>query len=329
MVDIFRDEMSMITIVGGSGFIGTNLCQLLADRQMPFEIVDLVPSPLFPDKTKIADIRDKANLLNIISGQIVVNLAAVHTDDVSDTNAYYETNVLGAKNLAEVCASKGIGKIIFTSSVAVYGFAKLGTDETGAINPFNAYGKSKYQAEQELEQWHAQDPNERALLVVRPTVVFGEGNRGNVYNLIKQISSGRFIMIGDGNNQKSMAYVQNIAAFLLTCVTTKTTHGVFNYVDTPDYNMNALVADVRKTMLGKEGVGPRLPKWVGLALGWVADLVVKITGKKLPISKIRVQKFTSSTSFASSKHELDGFEAPHSLQHGLERTLAALKNGEG
>lgn len=322
-------DMGIVTILGGSGFIGTNLCLLLANRQIPFEIIDLVPSIQFPDKTKIADIRDKDSLLNTITGQTVINLAAVHTDDISDPNAYYETNVFGTKNLAEVCVAKGISKIIFTSSVAVYGFAKLGTDETGAIAPFNAYGKSKYQAEEELEHWHREYPKQRALLVVRPTVVFGEGNRGNVYSLIKQISSGRFIMVGEGKNQKSMAYVQNIAAFLLTCVTTKTTYGVFNYVDTPDYDMNTLVTDVRKTMLGKDNVGPRLPKWVGLILGWVADVVSKITGKKLPISKIRVQKFTSSTSFSTAKHDLDGFEAPYTLQEGLKRTLLARKNGKG
>lgn len=317
--------MDKITLIGGSGFIGTNLCHLLADRQIPFEIIDLVPSLQFPGKTKIADIRDKKSLMDTISGQIVVNLAAVHTDDVSDLSAYFDTNVTGTKNLTEVCNDMGINKIIFTSSVAVYGFAKLGTDETGAINPFNAYGKSKYQAEEALEEWRAVEPNDRSLLVVRPTVVFGEGNRGNVYNLIRQISSGRFLMVGDGKNQKSMAYVQNIAAFLLTCISTKTTYGVFNYVDTPDYDMNALVTDVRKTMLGKTGVGPRLPKWAGLVLGWVADLVAKVTGRKLPISRIRVKKFTSSTSFASSKGDLDGFVAPYSLEDGLSRTLTSLK----
>ncbi|WP_456387885.1 NAD-dependent epimerase/dehydratase family protein [Profundibacter sp.] len=316
--------MQKITVLGGSGFIGTCLCQLLADRQIPFEIIDLVTSEQFPDKTKIADIRDKESLQNTVEGEVVVNLAAVHTDD-SDPGAYFETNVLGAKNLAEICAEKGILKIVFTSSVAVYGFAKLGTDETGAINPFNEYGKSKYQAEEAFEEWHAKSPDDRALLVIRPTVVFGEGNRGNVYNLIKQISSGRFVMVGNGENQKSMAYVQNIAAFLLTCITTKTRHGTYNYVDTPDYDMNSLVTDVRKTMLGKENIGPRLPKWAGLILGWVADVVTKFTGRKLPISRIRVKKFTSSTSFATSKGDLDGFEAPFTLQEGLSRTLKSLK----
>ena len=55
----------------------------------------------------------------------------------------------------------------------------------------------------------------RTLVIVRPTVVFGEYNRGNVYNLLKQIASRKFIIIGDGNNIKSMAYVQNVYDFLL------------------------------------------------------------------------------------------------------------------
>lgn len=317
--------MQKVTILGGSGFIGTNLCHLLAERQIPFEIIDLIPSQKFPEQSKIADVRDKESLRATVSGQVVVNLAAVHTDDVSDIREYYETNVTGAKNLAEICSDKGINKIVFTSSVAVYGFAKFQTNETGTINPFNAYGKSKYQAEEQLQAWQASNPIDRGLIVVRPTVVFGEGNRGNVYNLIRQISSGRFIMIGHGKNQKSMAYVQNVAAFLLTCVTTKTSHGIYNYVDTPDFDMNSLVKNVRKTMLGKDGVGPRLPKWAGLFVGWVADLTAKITGRKLPISRIRVKKFTASTRFASAKGELDGFVAPYSLQDGLTRTLLSLK----
>lgn len=318
-------NMQKITVLGGSGFIGTNLCQLLADRQIPFEIIDLLPSPTFPDKAKIADVRDKESLRSAVTGQIVVNLAAIHTDDVIDTNEYFETNVIGAQNLADICSDKGISKIVFTSSVAVYGFTEFRTDETDAIKPINAYGKSKYQAEEKFQMWQASSPSDRALLIVRPTVVFGEGNRGNVYNLIKQISSGKFVMVGDGENQKSMAYVQNIAAFLLTCVTTKTTHGIYNYADMPDYSMNSLVADVRKTMLDKDGVGFRLPKWVGLVLGWGADILAKFTGRKFPISQIRVKKFTSSTSFSTSKASLDGFIAPYSLQDGLARTLLSLK----
>ena len=54
----------------------------------------------------------------------------------------------------------------------------------------------------------------RSLVIIRPTVIFGEGNRGNVYNLFRQIADRRFLMFGDGENKKSMAYVGNVAEFI-------------------------------------------------------------------------------------------------------------------
>ena len=308
-----------ITVIGGSGFVGTNLCRQLALKQQDFEIIDLKMSNQFPEKCKIADVRDAETLRNTITGDVVVNLAAVHRDDVRDKTEYQHTNVDGAENVASVCEEKGIKKIVFTSTVAVYGFAEPGTDESGAINPFNEYGRTKFEAEEKLRQWYANGDN--SLIIVRPTVIFGEGNRGNVFNLLKQIASGKFLMVGKGENKKSMAYIGNIVAFLDTCVATEQKYGVYNYVDTPDLTMNELVSQVRAKLQGKKGVGPRLPYWLGLILGYSADLVAKISGKNLPVSSIRVKKFSSSTEFRSAKASLDNFVAPFRLIDGVERTL--------
>ena len=308
-----------ITVIGGSGFVGTNLCRKLSLKQQDFEIIDLKMSNQFPEKCKIADVRDAKTLRNTITGDVVINLAAVHRDDVRDTMEYQRTNVDGAENIALVCEEKGIDKIVFTSTVAVYGFAEPGTDEMGAINPFNEYGRTKFEAEEKLRNWQANSEN--SLIIVRPTVIFGEGNRGNVFNLLNQIASGKFLMVGKGENKKSMAYIGNIVAFLETCITTEQKYGVYNYVDTPDLTMNELVSNVRSKLKGKAGVGPRLPFWLGLLLGHTADLVAKISGKNLPVSSIRVKKFASSTEFKSAKANLDNFIAPFSLSYGVERTL--------
>lgn len=308
-----------ITVIGGSGFVGTNLCRQLSLKQQDFEIIDLKMSNQFPEKCKIADVRDVESLRKTITGDVVVNLAAVHRDDVRDKTEYQRTNVDGAENVALVCEEKGIDKIVFTSTVAVYGFAEPGTDENGAINPFNEYGRTKFEAEEKLRLWHAQGDN--SLIIVRPTVIFGEGNRGNVFNLLNQIASGKFLMIGKGENKKSMAYVGNIVAFLETCIATDQKYGVYNYVDTPDLTMNELVSQVRAKLKGKTGVGPRLPYWLGIILGYTADLVAKITGKNLPVSSIRVKKFASSTEFKSAKANLDNFQLPFSLSDGVQRTL--------
>ena len=308
-----------ITIIGGSGFVGTNLCCQLELKRQDFEIIDLKLSNQFPEKCKIADVRDAESLRKTITGDIVVNLAAVHRDDVRDKSEYQYTNVHGAENVAVVCEEKGINKIVFTSTVAVYGFADPRTDETGLINPFNEYGRTKFAAEERLRAWQAKGEN--SLIIVRPTVIFGEGNRGNVFNLLNQIASGNFLMVGNGENKKSMAYIGNIVAFLEACIAADQKYGLYNYVDTPDLTMNELVSLVRYKLKGREGVGPRLPYWLGLFFGYVADLVTKLSGKNLPVSSIRVKKFASSTEFRSSKRDLDQFIEPFQLTDGLQRTL--------
>jgi nucleoside-diphosphate-sugar epimerase len=273
----------------------------------------------FPEKCKIADVRDMESLRTTITGDVVVNLAAVHRDDVRDKSEYQRTNVDGAENVARVCSEKDIKKIVFTSTVAVYGFGVPGTDETGDINPFNEYGRTKFEAEEKLRTWQSKDQN--SLIIIRPTVIFGEGNRGNVFNLLSQIASGKFVMVGKGENKKSMAYIQNVVAFLEKCISTEQKYGVFNYVDTPDMTMNELVRQVRAELKGKNSVGLRLPYWLGMILGKMLDLVSALTGKNLPVSSIRVKKFASSTEFKSAKASLAKFQAPHSLSDGIQRTL--------
>ena len=308
-----------ITVIGGSGFVGTNLCRALALKQQDFEIIDLKMSREFPEKCKIADVRDFSGLSSAITGDIVINLAAVHRDDVRDKSEYQRTNVDGAENVAAACDELGITKIVFTSSVAVYGFAEPGTDESSPINPFNEYGRTKFEAEEKLRAW--QSKGDRELIIVRPTVIFGEGNRGNVYNLLNQIASGKFLMVGGGQNKKSMAYVGNVVAFLERTLKAEVSYGVFNYVDTPDLTMNELVSHVRHKLHNKTGVGLRLPYWLGLVLGYIADGVARISGRTLPISSLRIRKFTASTAFDTAKSSLDEFEAPYSLQDGISRTL--------
>ena len=79
-----------ITVIGGSGFVGTNLCRHLIFKQQDFEIIDLKMSNQFPEKCKIVDVRDIDALRETITGDVVVNLAAVHRDDVRDKSEYQD-----------------------------------------------------------------------------------------------------------------------------------------------------------------------------------------------------------------------------------------------
>jgi len=311
----------MISVIGGSGFIGTRLCKRLQKSGVKFEIIDKRVSKTFPDMTKVVDVRDIEGLRkNVSKADVLINLAAEHRDDVRPKRLYDEVNVDGARNVCQIAEEKGVDKIIFTSSVAVYGFAPRGTDESGELTPFNDYGRTKVLAENVYKKWQAKDSENRTLVIVRPTVVFGEQNRGNVYNLLKQIASGKFIMVGNGQNVKSMAYVENIAAFIEYSLNFGYGVHLYNYIDKPDFDMNTLVGTVYKALGKKSKINFRIPYWVGYSIGRMFDIVSLIIGKSFPISAIRIKKFCSDSMFDTSIAET-GFKPPVSLQDGLRRTI--------
>jgi len=309
-------------VLGGSGFIGTRLCNRLFDIDADFTIVDKSLSTSYPNRTVIADVRETESLRKAITfNAVIINLAAEHRDDVRPLRLYDDVNVQGAKNVCAVAREKKVKTIVFTSSVAVYGFAPKGTDETGPFSPFNNYGRTKAEAEQVYRKWQEESPHERTLVIVRPTVVFGERNRGNVYNLLRQITSGHFIMVGNGRNYKSMAYVENVAAFLEQAINAKPGVHIYNYIDKPDINMNDLVTLVRKALGKGNGSFFRIPYWLGYSAGKLLDGVAYLTGKSFSVSSIRVKKFCSTTSFSSFTISHSGFTAPVSLEEGLKNTM--------
>lgn len=318
-----------IAVIGGSGFVGTRLIEILKEHNNIVN-VDKQASHFYNELTIIGNVLDVASIEKSLKEiDLVVLLAAEHRDDVSPIQKYYDVNVQGARNVLQAMDRVGVKRIIFTSSVAIYGLNKKNPDEQHPADPFNHYGKSKWQAEEVLREWVAKDTNHN-LTIIRPTVIFGERNRGNVYNLLKQISGGKFLMVGKGLNKKSMAYVGNIVALIDFCISNKKTgYNVFNYIDKPDFTMNELVDHVGK-VLNKHIPSIHIPYWLGMSGGFTFDLLAKLTGNKLPISSVRVKKICATTQFDATKVHASGFKVPYTLGKGLERTLTYefLENSE-
>lgn len=311
-----------VLVTGGSGFIGSRLIEQLLKGGHSLRILDKVVSKRYPDLCLIGDVRDPEAVNSAVKDvDLVFHLAAEHRDDVRPISLYYDVNVTGAKVLADACVANDVRRIIFTSSVAIYGLNAGKPSESTTPNPFNDYGKSKLEAEAVLSHWSS-GGSSRHLTVVRPTVVFGEGNRGNVYNLIKQVTSGRFIMVGDGLNRKSMAYVGNVAAFLCFLAESVVTDmDIYNYADKPDLSMNELVEQVREFMGKSSEKLPRIPLWLGMAGGFFFDALRAVTGKDMPVSYVRVQKFCADTTITVSKLRHTGFAPPYTLGTGLDNFL--------
>ena len=312
-----------ITMIGASGFVGTRLIDLLKNDPQKYRLknIDLLPSHFFNDISEVGDVREQEQMdEKLKDADVVILLAAQHRDDVSPISLYYDTNVGGMKVTLNAMEKNGIKRLVFFSSVAVYGLNKKNPNEEHPADPFNHYGKSKWQAEEVLQEWY-KTHTDWNIDIIRPTVIFGERNRGNVFNLLKQISSGKFLMVGKGTNVKSMAYVGNIVAFVKFMVDNVTTgYNVFNYIDKPDTNMNDLVALVEK-VLNKRIPSTHFPYWMGMMGGYCFDVLAWITGKKFAVSSVRVKKFCAVTQFDSTKVMTSGFIPPYTLQEGLARTL--------
>lgn len=307
-------------ILGGAGFIGSFLIPKLQHLDYEIKIGDLKDCEVDGIPVTEIDVCDVESISKLGKVDCIINLAAVHRDDVKPISKYEEVNVGGASAVCDFAEKMGVSTIVFTSSVAIYGFAPPNTGEDGNPNYFNEYGRTKFLAEKVYIEWFSKDPCNRSLVIVRPTVVFGPGNRGNVYNLLNQIASKKFAMFGDGTNIKSMAYVDNVAGFLKHCTNLGPGKHIFNYIDKPDLNMNDLVSVARKTLFNKRGVGIRLPKPLGIMIGLSFDLLSRILNKSLPVSSIRVKKFMSTTQFSSAADQT-GFIPLYSLSEGLKKTL--------
>ncbi len=317
-----------IALIGGSGFIGSRLTSDLLRAGHDVVIGDIAPSKAYPDLRHDTDVRDLEQMINLCAGcDTLINLAAAHRDDIRPISLYYDTNVTGARVTCEAAEKTGITTIIFTSSVAVYGHQHGEPDEDAPHHPIGPYGETKSKAEDVYRDWQSKKPSERNLVIVRPTVVFGPTNRGNVHVLMEQIAKGHFLMIGDGHNRKSMAFVGNVSAFLTHTLLMPQGYHLFNYIDKPDFSMRDLVA----LILARTGRKPLsrfyLPRGLGMIAGAILDIAARLIGRPLPISRVRIEKFCATTVFNADKMRTSGFTPPTALGDALTLTIDAEFSG--
>lgn len=311
-----------LLVTGGSGFIGTRLVTELLAGGHRIAIFDLAASAKHPALCVHGDVRDRAALTAAAAGHdAIIHLAAEHRDEITSPQLYAAVNAVGAENVVAAARAASCGRIVFVSSVAVYPLGLASASEEVSPRPYNPYGESKLAAEQIFQNWANSTPK-AVLALVRACVVFGEGNRGNVYNLLRQIHRRRFVMIGDGRNRKSMAYVGNLTRFLAKCLEFPPGVHLYNYADKPDFSTRELVALANRA-LGRNGLATRvfLPRWAGLVGGWGFDVVARLTGRRFPFSASRVRKFCAETTVCTRRLESSGFLQTYGLEEALVRTI--------
>ena len=97
--------MKKISIIGGSGFLGESLANLCSSKKLDFVILDVKKPKIFQDRFSKFNICDTDNS-DLIEGNVIINLAAEHRDDVKPLSKYSEVNIGGAKNICAIAEKK-------------------------------------------------------------------------------------------------------------------------------------------------------------------------------------------------------------------------------
>jgi nucleoside-diphosphate-sugar epimerase len=323
-----RGELMNIGITGGSGFIGRYIIEALLAKGISQKIknIDLEKARFEgPFEFIQGDIRDKEKIdLFCKDTDCVIHLAAAHHDFGVADEEYFDVNENGTENLLAAMEKYRVSKLIFYSSVAVYGTKNLPADEDTFPRPENPYGASKLAAEALIEKWASAQPDRKAF-VIRPTVVIGPRNEANMFFLIDQIYKGRYLFnFGIGQNIKSMANVKNLTDFTLDLLQTGFSNDlqyeVFNYVDYPQLKSGESINIIHEE-LGRKAPKVTLPLSLAAAIGKIFDLAILISGKNLPISSARIRKIATTTHFETNKIRKNEMILKRSVENGIREMV--------
>lgn len=311
-----------ILLTGSTGFVGSVITQRLnhSDYQL-FPVVRSIKGDSPQSAIEVGDIDGNTDYSSALSGaDVVIHVAArahIMNDESSDPLAEYrKVNVEGSENLARQAAAAGVKRFVFISSVKVSGestTAKSPYSELMKPAPEDAYGQSKYEAEEVLKQVSADTGMD--VVIIRPPLVYGAGVKANFFSLVKLSSLSIPLPFGAVNNKRSMVYVENLVDFIIKCIDhPNAANQTFLVSDGEDLSLKSLITYIRKAM----GRSPLLLT-VPVALFKLAG---KLTGKSGVVDRLVGDLQVDS----SKAREILDWTPQYTVEQGIAATVSDFNN---
>lgn len=320
--------MKRILVTGASGFIGRQLCLVLARsgyavrgavRSIARTVMEVGSEDIlrktFNDVVEVGEIGPDTDWSEALQDvEAVVHLAGrahVMKETVADPLALYRmVNVQGTRQLAKAATDAGIRRFVYISSVKVNGECSVlrpfREDDTPA--PEDAYGISKYEAEEELLK--RARPAALESVIVRAPLVYGPCVRGNFLRLLHCVRRGIPMPLASIRNQRSYVYVGNLVDALIRCVESPRASGeTFLISDGEDLSTPELIRRISRAM----GQPARLLP----CAEWLLKAAAGLIGKGDVITRL----CSSLTVDSSKARQLLGWKPPFSLTEGLQSTV--------
>jgi nucleoside-diphosphate-sugar epimerase len=331
-----QSHLTTAVIFGGTGFIGVHFAKyILGINSVDLVyLIDVEPvddkfslfrknQVLFDSRIKFVsgDVRRPLNWFSPSERvTLIANFAAIHREPGHEDGEYYQTNLLGAENVCVWAEKVGCNKIIFTSSISPYGQSEDSKDERTLPSPLTAYGGSKLAAEKIHQIWQAWDDSNRRLVIVRPGVVFGPGEGGNVSRLIKAVMHRYFFYMGNKNTRKAGVYVKELCHAMWWVLNRQSTSGehvsLFNMSMNPGPSIEEYVNAICK-VAGVQRFVPGVPYRLLLAVAYLIDAIARPLGIKHPFSPVRIRKLVRSNHILPNYLVENDYEYRYTLESAL------------
>ena len=306
-----------IYITGGSGFVGTHLHNFLNDC---FGVASINNIDLRSDNTisnVLCDIRHPITVDSFpLPVDCIINLAAVHKSPGHPSHEYFETNILGARSVCDFAEKVGCKKIVFTSSIAVYGPGEDEKTEESLPMPNIPYGISKVIAEHIHREWQMRGEG-RSLSIIRPAVIFGKGEGGNFTRIANALRKGIFVYPGRKDTIKSCVYVKDVCRLIMREMESCEPLSTYNCC----YPQKITIEQICKAF--NQELGYKLPKAViPQSVLNTAGAMLKIIDtpyiRSMGLDPQRIAKLVNSTNISSKKLVDSGFEFKYDLNAALK-----------
>jgi nucleoside-diphosphate-sugar epimerase len=310
-----------VLITGAFGFVGSNLSasinSLSNSKIIALDIIE-------PDNHLYKSVVrwDELDKLNSIHVDAIIHLAgkAHDTKNISNEKDYFDINLGLTKQIFDFFLKSSAQKFIFFSSVKAVADKVIGQqlDEDDLPNPRTAYGKSKLAAEKYILSQAL--PEDKKIYILRPCMIHGPGNKGNLNLLFKIVQTGIPWPLGSFNNKRSFTTIDNLSFVINQILEKEIEPGVYNVADDEVISTNTLIELIAESQKEKARIW-KVNKTVIDNLAKLGDIL------HLPLNSERLEKLTESyiVSNIKLKRALGIEFMPIKAVDGMRKTLASFQ----